>query len=104
MTSNITRRRARLGTALAALALSLGPVAVATPAVAQSRAATPSETLTLSQNAGSLVRMSSPMADVFVANPGIADVQVRSSTQLYIFGKSAGETTVYATDRAGRVV
>ncbi|MDV3257232.1 MAG: type II and III secretion system protein family protein [Sphingomonas sp.] len=104
MTRNTIRRRARLGTALAALALSLGPVAVATPAVAQSRAATPSETLTLSQNAGSLVRMSSPMADVFVANPGIADVQVRSSTQLYIFGKSAGETTVYATDRAGRVV
>jgi pilus assembly protein CpaC len=104
MTCNSIRRRARLGTALAALALSLGTVAVATPAVAQSRAARPSETLTLSQNAGSMVRMSAPMTDVFVANPSIADVQVRSSTQLYIFGKAAGETTVYATDRSGRVV
>jgi pilus assembly protein CpaC len=44
------------------------------------------------------------MSDVFVANDGIADVQVRSSTQLYVFGKSAGETTVYATDKAGRTV
>ncbi|WP_425506817.1 type II and III secretion system protein family protein [Sphingomonas rhizophila] len=44
------------------------------------------------------------MTDVFVANENIADVQVRSSTQLYVFGKSAGETTVYATDKAGRVV
>jgi len=104
MTSISIRRRARLGTALAALALSIGTVAVATPAAAQSRAARPSETLTLSQNTGTLVRLSAPMTDLFVANDSIADVQVRSSSQLYVFGKSAGETTVYATDRSGRVV
>ena len=104
MTSISIRRRAGLGTALAALAMGLGTVAVATPAVAQSRTAKPSETLTLSQNAGSMVRTSAPMTDLFVADPSIADVQVRSSTQLYIFGKSSGETTVYATDKAGRVV
>jgi pilus assembly protein CpaC len=44
------------------------------------------------------------MSDVFVANDTIADVQVRSSTQLYVFGKGAGETTVYATSKSGRVV
>ena len=104
MNSLSIRRRARLGTALAALALSVGTVAVATPAAAQSRAARPSETLTLSQNTGTMVRLSAPMSDLFVANEGIADVQVRSSTQLYVFGKSAGETTVYATDRSGRVI
>ena len=104
MNSISVRRRARLGTALAALAMSLGTVAVATPAVAQSRAARPSETLNLSQNTGTLVRLSAPMTDLFVANDSIADVQVRSSTQLYVFGKTAGETTVYATDRTGRVV
>ena len=104
MTSISIKRRARLGTALAALALGLGMTAVATPAAAQSRAARPSETLTLSQNTGTLVRLSAPMSDVFVANDQIADVQVRSSTQLYIFGKSGGETTVYATGANGRVV
>jgi len=104
MTSISIRRRARLGTALAALALSIGTVAVATPAAAQSRAARPSETLTLSQNTGTLVRLSAPMTDLFVANDSIADVQVRSSTQLYVFGKTSGETTLYATDRSGRVV
>jgi pilus assembly protein CpaC len=97
-------RHARLGTALAALAIGIGATAVATPAVAQSRAARPSETLTLSQNTGTMVRLSGPMSDLFVANDQIADVQVRSSNQLYIFGKSAGETTVYATDKSGRVV
>jgi pilus assembly protein CpaC len=104
MTSNSIKRHARLGTALAALAMSLGTVAVATPAAAQSRAARPSETLTLSQNTGTMVRLSAPMSDVFVANDSIADVQVRSSTQLYVFGKQSGETTVYATDKSGRVV
>ena len=105
MTSITIRRRARLGTALAALALGLGPVAVVAPTAAvAAQSARPSETLNLSQNTGTLVRLSSPMSDVFVANDSIADIQVRSSTQLYVFGKQAGETTVYATDKAGRVV
>ena len=104
MTSLNIRNRARLGTAMAALALSLGTVAAAAPAAAAPLAARPSETLNLSQGTGTLVRLSAPMTDVFVANDGIADVQVRSSTQLYVFGKSNGETTVYATTKGGRVV
>ena len=102
-TRNITRR-ARLGTALAALAVALGTVSAADPAAAQSRAARPSETLNLSAGTGTLVRLSEPMTDVFVANDKVADVQVRSASQLYIFGKSMGETTVYATSKSGRVV
>ncbi len=103
MTRNQIRSRAPLGTALAALALGLGTVAGAVPAAAV-QSARPSETLNLSQNTGTLVRLSAPMSDVFVANDSIADVQVRSSTQLYVFGKGSGETTVYATDKSGRVV
>ena len=51
-----------------------------------------------------LVRLSEPMTDVFVANDSIADVQVRSSSQLYVFGKGKGETTIYATSKSGRTV
>jgi pilus assembly protein CpaC len=104
MTSLNIRKRARLGTALAALALGLGSVTAAAPAAAQPVAARPSETLNLSQGTGTLVRLSSPMTDVFVAKDSIADVQVRSSTQLYVFGKGNGETTIYATGANGRVV
>jgi pilus assembly protein CpaC len=89
---------------MAALALALGTVGTAAPAVAQPTAAKPAETLNLSKGTGTLVRLSEPMSDVFVANDGIADVQVRSPTQLYVFGKGNGETTVYATSKAGRVV
>jgi pilus assembly protein CpaC len=97
-------RRARLGTAMAALGIALGTVSAAAPAVAQPTAARPAETLNLSQGMGTLVRLSEPMTDVFVANDAIADVQVRSSTQLYVFGKGHGETTIYATAKSGRVV
>ena len=104
MTSRSSIRRARLGTAIAALAIGLGTLAAPAPAAAQSMAARPSETLNLSAGTGTLVRLSAPMTDVFVANDSVADVQVRSATQLYVFGKGRGETTVYATGRSGRVV
>jgi pilus assembly protein CpaC len=104
MTSSKIRRQSRLGSALAALALTVGTVGLAAPAVAQPSAARPSETLNLSQGAGTMVRLSAPMTDLFIANDAIADVQVRSNSQLYIFGKQRGETTIYATDKSGRVV
>ena len=100
----MTRNSLKLSVAAVALAIGFAPVAAPAPALAQSAAASPSETLNLSQGTGALVRLSAPMTDVFVANDSIADVQVRSSTQLYVFGKGRGETTVYATGRGGRVV
>ena len=104
MTSRNPIRRGSLGTALVALAIGLGTVAASAPAVAQSGAARPSETLNLSAGTGTLVRLPAPMSDVFVANDGVADVQVRSNRQLYVFGKGRGETTVYATGANGKVV
>ena len=104
MKNQTTICRARLGTAMAALALALSTVGTAAPAVAQPTAAKPAETLNLSKGTGTLVRLSEPMSDIFIANEGIADVQVRSSTQLYVFGKGSGETTIYATSKSGRVV
>ncbi|HEX7930640.1 MAG TPA: type II and III secretion system protein family protein [Sphingomicrobium sp.] len=104
MISRSKTRRARLGTAFVALAIGLGTVAAPAPAVAQSGAARPSETLNLSAGTGTLVRLPAPMSDVFVANDAVADVQVRSNRQLYIFGKGRGETTVYATGASGKVV
>ena len=53
---------------------------------------------------GRLVTLPRAMSDVFVADETIADVQVRSPTQLYIYGKKTGETTVSATTKSGAVV
>jgi pilus assembly protein CpaC len=93
-----------IGTIFAAgVAVSLALVP-STRAVAAPTSSQPSESVTLSVGRGQMVRLSSPMSDLFVADDKIADVQVRSSTQLYLFGKGAGETTVYATSKAGAVV
>ena len=96
--------KSSLGAAFVALAIGLGTVAAPAPAVAQPVTAKPAETLNLSDGTGTLVRLPAPMTDVFIANDSVADVQVRSSTQLYVFGKARGETTVYATGKGGRVV
>ena len=63
-----------------------------------------SSSVDLSVGRGRLISLPASMTDVFVANDEVADVQVRSSRQLYIFGKKPGETSIYATDASGRVV
>jgi pilus assembly protein CpaC len=94
-----------LGSALVA-ALAAG-FAASTPgrAAAQPAAAVaPTNDVTLSVGSGRMVRFPGTMSDLFVANDAIADVQVRSPNQIYIFGKTAGQTSVYATNRAGQVI
>src|SRR3546814_9982766 len=74
------------------------------PSAAQTVAASPNAVVQINTGRGRLVTLPAPMSDLFVADPGIADVQVRSPTQLYVFGKAPGESTVYATTKAGKVV
>lgn len=60
--------------------------------------------VTLEINEGQLIRLSGSAASVFIANPEIADIQVKSPKILYLFGKQAGETTLYAVDDAGNLL
>ncbi|WP_294394415.1 type II and III secretion system protein family protein [uncultured Sphingomonas sp.] len=78
------------------------PDAVEAPA--GNRAEIPARIITMSMGQGQLVRLARPMTNLFVADDKIADVQVKGSTALYLFGKAAGETTIYATDRTGAVI
>lgn len=102
--ANKTKRQA-LGTALAAvLALGVGAAGTAPVEAQPSSASQPANTVNLSIGRGTLVNLSAPMTDLFVANNAVADVQVRSATQLYVFAKTAGETTIYATAKSGKVI
>jgi pilus assembly protein CpaC len=47
---------------------------------------------------GTLIRLARPANTVFVANPDIADVQVKSPELVYITAKSPGTTVIYAVD------
>jgi pilus assembly protein CpaC len=55
-------------------------------------------------NKGTLVRLSQPASTVFVADPEIADIQMKTAGLVYIFGKKAGETALFAVDDRERVV
>ena len=100
---NVSKLRHARFAMSAAAALGLALAAPASPAFAQPTVA-PNEEVTLSAGTGRLVELNGTMADLFVANEAIADVQVRSNTSVYIFGRAPGQTTVYATDRSGRVI
>ncbi|TZG29672.1 type II and III secretion system protein family protein [Sphingomonas montanisoli] len=92
------------------LGLALAPVNGASAAIPSSGVtrhaltAKPTDVMTLSIGQGQLVQLPAAMSDLFIADPAVADVQARSRSQLYVFGKGGGSTVVYATDAAGKVV
>ncbi|MBO6521983.1 MAG: type II and III secretion system protein family protein [Rhodospirillales bacterium] len=55
-------------------------------------------------NKGKLIKLRAAAQTVFVANPEIADVQIKSPTLVYVLGKAAGETTLFAVDRREQVL
>ena len=77
---------------------------VALPSTAAAQSAKDGKLLVLSIGRGQQVNLGSNITDVVVADPAIADVEVKSGRQIYILAKGPGETTVYATDAAGRTV
>jgi pilus assembly protein CpaC len=89
-----------LGAALAAAPLVAMPLATATA----QQVISPSQEIVLSIGKGQLVNVPGSMADVFVANESVADVQIKSQRQLYVFGKAGGETTIYASNARGDVI
>ena len=91
----------------AALPLLALATALSVPAAAPAQTAAGSinaPVMQVNTGRGRLVTLARPMSDLFIADDSVADVQVRSPTQLYIFGKKSGETTISATARGGAVV
>ncbi|MBL6933240.1 MAG: type II and III secretion system protein family protein [Rhodospirillales bacterium] len=62
------------------------------------------QSLNLEVSKGRLVRLDSPAATVFVADPEIANIQVKSPSLIYLLGKKPGQTTLYAVDGKDRVL
>jgi pilus assembly protein CpaC len=86
--------------ACAAVPLALTPVGAAQAQSVQR----PANDIVLSIGRGQLVTAAGSMTNVFVANDTVADVEIKSTRQLYVFGKAGGETTVYASNASGDVV
>ena len=85
-------------------ACALAPLAAVPAGTAQAQSIAPANDIVLSIGRGELVNVPGNMADIFVSNDSVADVQVQSQRQLYVFGKSGGETTIYASNAAGDII
>jgi pilus assembly protein CpaC len=62
------------------------------------------EPIMLEINEGQLLRLEEAAASVFVANPEIANINVKSPQLIYIFGQATGETTLFAVDVNDNVI
>jgi pilus assembly protein CpaC len=98
--------RARLGTAV--IALALGAMVTAAPASAApkgySSSYRPANQVALSVGEGSMINLPRSVASVWTSNPKVADVYVQGPKQINLFGKDFGEATIIATAADGSVV
>ena len=99
----IMKRKSKLSMLLAGLALAPLSATATTTATAQ-QVVSPSQDIVLSIGRGELVSVPGNMADVFVSNDNVADVQIKSQRQLYVFARAGGETTIYASNQAGDII
>ena len=85
---------------LLALGLALLVSLLTTPVGGQEAPETiaPEGTLSLEVRKGRVIRLPRPATTVFVADPEVADVQAQSPSIVYLFGRRAGETSLYAVD------
>ena len=58
--------------------------------------------ITVDVSQGKLVTLATPATTVFIADPTIADVQVPMPTRVFVLGRKAGHTTLYALGAEGQ--
>lgn len=86
--------------------LAVALAALAAPAAAQQAGihASPAERLNVTSGSGRLLEFNRPAANIFVANPAVADVQAVSPLLAYVTGGRPGVTDIYAVNDNEQVV
>ena len=93
------------------LALALAVTTPLAPLPASARQHRSPETLnpdaqriTMGVGKSTIVDLSEDAAEIFVANPAIANAIVRTARKIYIIGTGSGQTTLFALDKQGREI
>jgi pilus assembly protein CpaC len=53
---------------------------------------------------GETIHLTGPATNIFVADPAIADIQTPSNDTIFLFGKKAGRTSLFALDARGEAL
>lgn len=95
----------KLASALSALLL-LQPAAAGFDLAAAFEVIEPKEErdIAITVGSGQLIKVDSEFSSLFVANPDVADVEVKSPRLLYLTGVGVGETTIFAVDELDNVL
>jgi pilus assembly protein CpaC len=88
----------------AVLALLVALLAAAIAWALPTRAADVSQTVELEVGAGRLITLHSAAANVFVADPKVAEIRPASPDTLFVFGVGPGRTNIAALDAAGHAL
>jgi pilus assembly protein CpaC len=95
-TSRLTRHLLEISIAVILLGSPLGAAAaLAAPATGS---------LSLETGSGKVITLDGSAANVFVADPKVAEVRPASASTLFVFGVGPGHTTVAALDSAGHLI
>jgi len=65
---------------------------------------TPLKTMTLELNDAKAIHFESPISEIFIVNPDIADVQLSNPHTAYVFAKTPGTTKLFAMNKKGQEV
>ena len=60
--------------------------------------------ISLEAGGGKILTLTLPAANIYVADPKVAEVRPASSTSLFVFGVGSGHTTIAAVDVLGRLL
>lgn len=60
--------------------------------------------IALNISRGQTLRLGRPASSIFVADPAIADIQTPSNQVVFVFGKKAGRTSLFALDALGEPI
>lgn len=74
-----------------------------TPANA-ARGDSPISSFTVESGSGKVLSLTTPVSNIFVADPKVAEVRPASATSLFIFGLNAGRTTIAIMDADGHLL
>lgn len=85
--------------------ISIKPTSLtATPALYEDIGDYAEKPVDLMVDQGTLIKISVPATAVFVADPTVADVQMKTSRLLYVYGRAPGTTNLYAVDENENVL
>jgi pilus assembly protein CpaC len=104
MNQSLKPSLARVATGALAAALAIAASATLAPPRLLAAAQQENGALLLAVGESRVVNLPDSLTDVVIANPEVLDVHVRSQRQIYLIAKAPGETNIFVTSRAGKML